>query len=97
MWRGLGRRARGGFQYLPCVWTQILIYDAFGSDGMGGTSVKVLDFRDLTEVLPGGHGSRLRKISEVSRFRDTSLILFDTGRLARLNCVSEINQTDSLH
>lgn len=64
---------------------------------MGGTSVKVLDFRDLTEVLPGGHGSRLRKISEVPCFQDTSLILFGTGRLTRLNCVSEIHQTDSLH
>ena len=52
------------FQYLPCVWTQILIYDTLGCDGMGETSVKVLDFRDLTEVLPSRRGSRLRKISE---------------------------------
>ncbi len=86
-----------GFQYLPCVWTQILIYDALEDDGRGGISVKVLDFKDLTEVLPGGHGSRLRKMSEVPCFRDTSLILFSTGRLTRLNCISEIHQTDSLH
>jgi hypothetical protein len=52
------------FQYLPCIWTQILIYDALEGDGMGGISVKMLDFRDLTEVLPSGHGSRLRKNSE---------------------------------
>ena len=69
-------RAWAGFQYLPCVAARILIYDALEGDGMGGISVKMLDFRDLTEVLPGGHGSRLRKISEGLWFSSTSLMLF---------------------